>query len=97
MTVVQSEEYQRQFERLSGELVNATTHVYKQATACLLPTPAKSHYIFNLRDFSRVVVGICLVRKDTVDKRDVMIRYYCTPPSSLALIENPERRYSGTG
>ena len=76
VVAVQPDDQQQQedFEKLSGELVKATMNVYKQAIACLLPTPAKSHYIFNLRDFSRVVVGICLVRKDKVDVRDVMIR-----------------------
>jgi len=70
------DQQQEDFEKLSGELVKATMNVYKQAIASLLPTPAKSHYIFNLRDFSRVVVGICLVRKDKVDARDVMIRCF---------------------
>lgn len=37
------------------DLVAATLAVYSAASTKLLPTPAKSHYLFNPRDFARVV------------------------------------------
>ncbi|TRY59872.1 hypothetical protein DNTS_035283 [Danionella cerebrum] len=41
-------------------LVDATIKIYSTITSALLPTPAKSHYTFNLRDLSKVFQGILM-------------------------------------
>ncbi|CAG9584340.1 unnamed protein product [Danaus chrysippus] len=47
--------------RQSKAVVSATMEVYKAVTLQFLPTPSKCHYLFNLRDFARVVRGVLLV------------------------------------
>ncbi|XP_045771343.1 dynein axonemal heavy chain 3 isoform X1 [Maniola jurtina] len=47
--------------RQSKAVVAATMEVYKAVTLQFLPTPSKCHYLFNLRDFARVVRGVLLV------------------------------------
>uniref|UniRef100_A0A803V5S6 Dynein axonemal heavy chain 3 n=1 Tax=Ficedula albicollis TaxID=59894 RepID=A0A803V5S6_FICAL len=48
------------FLRLGKMMVQATSGIYKLAVDNFLPTPSKSHYVFNLRDFSRVIKGVLL-------------------------------------
>ncbi|XP_059612585.1 dynein axonemal heavy chain 7 [Phlebotomus argentipes] len=49
--------------------VAATLNLYRTASKSLRPTPQKSHYIFNLRDISRVISGCALLRKESVDNK----------------------------
>lgn len=54
----------------------ATMQVYKAAIGNFLPTPTKSHYVFNLRDFSRVVRGVLLVPSSHMEEGDKLIRLW---------------------
>lgn len=55
-------------------IIQATIDLYKSAIANLAPTPAKSHYLFNLRDISKVMNGILMFRKESFNHRKVFTR-----------------------
>jgi len=48
-----------EFKGLTAKTVTATNNVFKQVLKEMLPTPAKAHYAFNLRDLAKVFQG-CL-------------------------------------
>ncbi|ELV12158.1 Dynein heavy chain 12, axonemal [Tupaia chinensis] len=61
---------------IGNQIVSGTMEVYKQSMENLLPTPTKSHYTFNLRDFSRVIRGCLLIERDAVESKHTMIRLF---------------------
>uniref|UniRef100_A0A803V8V9 Dynein axonemal heavy chain 12 n=1 Tax=Ficedula albicollis TaxID=59894 RepID=A0A803V8V9_FICAL len=67
-------EFSLDFYTTGNQIVTATLEV--RAIQNLLPTPAKSHYTFNLRDFSRVIHGCLLIKKSAVENKHVMIRLF---------------------
>ncbi|PAA63386.1 hypothetical protein BOX15_Mlig017039g2 [Macrostomum lignano] len=64
------------FLRLGKLMVTATLQVYKEAVANFLPTPTKSHYVFNLRDFARVVRGVLLVPASHMTEEEKLMRLW---------------------
>jgi dynein heavy chain len=71
-----SQGYDSVFNRLGKVMIMATMDVYKAAVANFLPTPSKSHYVFNLRDFARVVFGALLIPKTHMTEGDKLIRLW---------------------
>ncbi|KAJ8664279.1 hypothetical protein QAD02_005941 [Eretmocerus hayati] len=62
--------------RLGKMVLSATIDVYRKAIETFLPIPSKSHYTFNLRDFSRVVGGVLLVPASRLKEPDKLIRLW---------------------
>ncbi|TPX54389.1 hypothetical protein PhCBS80983_g05954 [Powellomyces hirtus] len=48
----------------ADKLTPITLKLYAEIVKNLMPTPSKFHYIFNLRDISRVYEGLCLATPD---------------------------------
>ncbi|XP_076997717.1 dynein axonemal heavy chain 3 [Tamandua tetradactyla] len=64
------------FLRYGKMLVQATMTIYKAAVQNFLPTPSKSHYVFNLRDFSRVIQGVLLCPYTHLQDVEKLIRLW---------------------
>lgn len=59
--------FQPDVNRAIDTLTGATIQIWNKVKATMLPTPAKFHYVFNMRDLSRVFKGILSVRKETIN------------------------------
>ncbi|XP_056631499.1 dynein axonemal heavy chain 1-like [Diorhabda sublineata] len=57
-------------------LLNSTLIVFTTILHELLPTPAKTHYTFNLRDLSKVFQGMLMFEAETLEDPEAMIRLW---------------------
>ena len=79
-----------------NNLVGATLDVFKKASKELRPTPAKSHYLFNLRDFSRVITGCAMIKKESYESRITFVRLWIHEILRVfgdRLIDDEDRRW----
>nr|CAH7763962.1 unnamed protein product [Callosobruchus chinensis] len=68
--------FSKDFDPCIEEIVLATLGIFKMAREHLLPTPNKSHYVFNLRDFSRVIQGVLLSVPEAMEDMTAMKRLW---------------------
>eukprot|EP01029_Cantina_marsupialis_P009144 TRINITY_DN2137_c0_g5_i1.p1 TRINITY_DN2137_c0_g5~~TRINITY_DN2137_c0_g5_i1.p1 ORF type:complete len:3984 (-),score=1416.37 TRINITY_DN2137_c0_g5_i1:203-12154(-) len=66
----------RDIETLGKPMVTATIEVYDTVCKAMRPTPSKSHYTFNLRDVSKVVQGVLMIRPKQTKSKETLIRLW---------------------
>ena len=54
------------FNKVVEQLPAATVKLWKKVKDKMLPTPAKFHYLFNMRELSRIFKGILQVKRETL-------------------------------
>lgn len=92
----QSNNFATEITSMTDSIVKATLEIYKSSIANLLPTPAKSHYVFNLRDFARVIQGILLATPKMFNESQKMVRLFAHEAYRVfydRLIDNGDRQW----
>jgi len=76
-------------------ITSATMELYNEIVLALPPTPSKFHYIFNLRDLSRIYEGLLLSTPDHFDSSAKMVRLWrneCLRVFFDRLNDEPDRK-----
>ena len=68
--------FKKEIRSLTSPITNCTLELYSKIVHELPPTPSKFHYIFNLRDLSRVYHGLCLTTPDRFSEPQQVVRVW---------------------
>ena len=69
-------EFDEPIKPLGIALTTATLDLYKQVSTEFLPTPSASHYLFSLRDLSRLVYGMLQSQSRHYDSKESVLRLW---------------------
>lgn len=80
----------------TDSLIDSSIHIYNTIRKELLPTPAKTHYTFNLRDLAKVVQGVLNADQKTVVNEADITRLWiheCMRVFSDRLVDNHDKSW----
>ena len=83
-------------KKTTEAVVNSTIEIYFRIIETLKPTPTRFHYMFNLRDVSKVFQGILMVSPKSLPHPDYMARLWiheCCRVFGDRLINNEDMRW----
>ena len=61
---------------MKDSIVSNTIHIYQEAMKTFRPTPAKSHYTYNLRDVSKIFQGIAKSSAKAITTEDDILKLW---------------------
>ncbi|PHJ24428.1 dynein heavy chain family protein, partial [Cystoisospora suis] len=83
-------------QAVAKELPRATMHLYEGIVAKMTRTPTKFHYIFNMRDLSRVYQGLWQAKQQAISDGNALVRFWrheCLRVFQDRLIDEQEKQY----
>ena len=69
-------DFEEEVKPIADIMTNATIEMYQSIVTKFLPTPTKIHYLFNLRDISKIFQGLLRANKTYHDTRHAMTRLW---------------------
>ena len=67
----------------AGPIIESTIEIYQEISKQLRPTPARFHYLFNLRDVAKVIQGILMTRPQSIQNADSMQKLWVHEASRI--------------
>ena len=62
---------------LGEPITQATIAIYRMVSKELLPTPSKSHYLFNTRDLAKIIQGMLQATRTHYHSREDLLQLWC--------------------
>ncbi|XP_011495537.1 PREDICTED: dynein heavy chain 6, axonemal [Ceratosolen solmsi marchali] len=69
-------EFNQPVKDMGTNIINAAVELYSRIAQDLLPTPEKSHYVFNLRDLSKCIQGVLQADSNVIVEVKQMLRLF---------------------
>jgi dynein heavy chain, axonemal len=70
------QDFEEDVKPLGDIITSATLEIFHSVSSHLLPTPSRIHYLFNLRDLSKVFQGLLRANREYYDSRESMTRLW---------------------